>query len=49
MKIDVYSNADEVAQKAAALVASEARAAVGFRYGRQWRAHSVADAACSRR
>ncbi|HXZ81714.1 MAG TPA: 6-phosphogluconolactonase [Terriglobales bacterium] len=31
MKIDVYSNADAVAQKAAALVAAEARAAVAAR------------------
>jgi 6-phosphogluconolactonase len=31
MKIEVYSNADEVAQKAAALVAAEARAAVAAR------------------
>ena len=31
MKIEVYSSADEVAQKAAALVASEARAAVAVR------------------
>src|SRR5215471_3340649 len=31
MKIEVYSNADEVAQKAAGLVAAEARAAVSAR------------------
>jgi hypothetical protein len=48
MKIEVYSNADAIAQKTAALVAAEARAALAACDGHEWRAHCLADA-CSRR
>jgi hypothetical protein len=52
IRVEVYSDADSVAREAAKFVAAEARTAVAawrFCHGRERRAHSLADAARSRR